>query len=518
MPTNNNEWKILLVDDEPDILEITAMVLEDVSYQGKPLSILLANNSQEALDIIKKNNDIALAFVDVVMETEHAGLDLIKYVRNQLNNKDIRLIIRTGNPGKAPFKEIIQHLEIDDYKEKNELTADKIETSVITSLRAYSNLIQKKLLEQSLRDILDIHNKLHNTKNKEIFFNTCLESLIDFSKKYIHKNTDSSFFVKQKNDSFNFYFGTGEYIRETNHSNNSVKLLSEDDEISKLIHEYIDTHLSCIITEDIEDSNDLCKCHAPNDYNKNHLLLSIKDLAGEVYWIGLKLPEKLSSSVLDLLNVVATHLLSTIDNAILQHQLNSAQSEVLQRLCGSVESKSKETGSHIRRVSLYSELLAKLYGLKPEVQTLIREGAPMHDIGKVGIPDMILQKNGPLTPEEWDIMKKHPAIGYELLKHDDFQIMNYGATIAYTHHEKFDGSGYPQGLSGENIPISGRIVAIADVFDALLSKRAYKNAWTFDDVVKLIQEQSGKHFDPKLVSLFLENKEDFHAIFTNNPD
>lgn len=516
-PINQNKpWKILLVDDEPDILEITSMVLEDIEYENKPLQVLTADSAKVAEELVKQHSDIALAFVDVVMENEHAGLDFIKFVRTVLENKEIRLIIRTGNPGKAPFRDVVKHLEIDDYKEKTELTADKIETSVLTSLRAYNNLIQKKMLESALKDILSMHNKLHKTADKEKFFSNCVGLLVDFSQNYINKNVNSAFMVKQKAENFHFYFGTGKYYDEL--QVDSYRVLGFEEKIPKLILDYIQNRHLCIIAEEQDESPDLCECHAPNSYNNNHLLLSIKDLAGETYWVGLDLPAELPQSILDLINVVGTHLLSAIDNAILEHQLISAQSEVLQRLCGSVESRSKETGAHIKRVSLYSELLSKLYGLPKETQTLIKEAAPMHDIGKVAIPDSILQKNGPLTDEEWVIIRKHTEIGYDLLKHDDFQVMNYGATISYTHHEKWDGNGYPRKLKGEEIPLEGRIVALADVFDALLSKRAYKNAWKFEDVVKLIEEQSGKHFDPQLVELFLKHQSEFHQIFLDNPD
>ena len=139
-------------------------------------------------------------------------------------------------------------------------------------------------------------------------------------------------------------------------------------------------------------------------------------------------------------------------------------------------------------------------------------GAPLHDIGKIGVPDSILQKPGPLSPEEMTIMKTHPGIGYELLKETHGKYLSEGAIIALNHHEKWDGTGYPNGISGENIPLSGRIVGLADVLDALFSKRSYKRAWSVTEVMDYVREESGKHFDPRLVQVLLDHQELFLQV------
>jgi len=177
------------------------------------------------------------------------------------------------------------------------------------------------------------------------------------------------------------------------------------------------------------------------------------------------------------------------------------------------EYKDPETASHIARVSHYSKLLAKKYGLDEETQEIIFYAAPFHDIGKVGIKDNILLKPGKLTDDEFDIMKTHSNIGYEILKDSQSKYLKMGATIAISHHEKFNGTGYPNKLKGSSIPIEGRIVAVADVFDALVSERPYKKSWSFDDALNLLQEESGKHFDPVIVSLFNENINEIKTIY-----
>jgi response regulator RpfG family c-di-GMP phosphodiesterase len=181
------------------------------------------------------------------------------------------------------------------------------------------------------------------------------------------------------------------------------------------------------------------------------------------------------------------------------------------------EQRSKETANHTKRVSLYSRLLAEKMGMPQEQVDLLCAASPLHDIGKLGIPDAILFKPAMLDEDERKIMENHPVIGYEMLKHSQRDILMAAGTIAYQHHEKWDGSGYPRGLKGNEINIFGRIIAMADVFDALYSPRVYKEAWQLDKVVAWISEQRGLHFDPAIVDIFLGHVDEFVEIYNRYP-
>lgn len=182
------------------------------------------------------------------------------------------------------------------------------------------------------------------------------------------------------------------------------------------------------------------------------------------------------------------------------------------------EYRDPETGSHILRMAHYSRQIAAVLGLSDALQELLLEAAPMHDIGKVGTPDAILLKPGRLTTEEFAIMKQHAAIGYQILGKMKSPLLATAAEIAHTHHEKYDGSGYPRGLKGKEIPLFGRIVAVADVFDALTSARPYKKPWSVDDAVAFLQEGRGKHFDPDCVDAFLQDWDTVMRIRTQFAD
>ena len=189
------------------------------------------------------------------------------------------------------------------------------------------------------------------------------------------------------------------------------------------------------------------------------------------------------------------------------NELRKTRLRGLMMLGKAAEYKDNETGLHVQRMARYSQIIARAYGWDEDACELMLNAAPMHDVGKIGTPDHILQKPGKLNKEEWIIMKQHPIVGAEIIGNygEDSRLFKMAAVIAETHHEKWNGKGYPKGLEGEKIPIEGRIVAIADVFDALTSKRPYKEAWPVEKAVSLLKEESGSHFDSKLIKMFLEN-------------
>jgi len=204
---------------------------------------------------------------------------------------------------------------------------------------------------------------------------------------------------------------------------------------------------------------------------------------------------------------VRTHLSLVRAEVLRQTRLN-----IVQALGMAAEYKDNETGLHVIRMSHFSRIIALEAGFSPDEAEELLHAAPMHDVGKIGIPDAILQKPGKLDENEWLIMQKHPEIGAQIIGEHNASMLQMARRIALGHHEKWDGSGYPAGLAGDDIPIEARIVAIADVFDALTSVRPYKKAWTVEDAVALIREQSGRHFDPQLVECFIRRLDEINQI------
>lgn len=201
-----------------------------------------------------------------------------------------------------------------------------------------------------------------------------------------------------------------------------------------------------------------------------------------------------------------------------EKELRLSREETIQRLAIAAEYRDSSTAQHIQRMSHYCEVLARRYGLSPDRCDLIRTASPMHDIGKIGTPDHVLLKPGKFTPEEFKVITQHTEIGYRILAGSDSELLKVAALIAWTHHERYDGTGYPRGIKGNEIPLEGRIVAIADNFDALTTQRVYKPAYDFDHAKELMLKERGKHFDPDLLDIFFDSMVDIKRIYDQFAD
>ena len=196
------------------------------------------------------------------------------------------------------------------------------------------------------------------------------------------------------------------------------------------------------------------------------------------------------------------HLLELVQQRT--RELEDTRLQIIRRLGRAAEFKDDETGYHVIRMSHYCRMLAVASGIPDYRAELLFNAAPMHDVGKIGIPDSILEKAGPLTPDEWSIVKRHPVIGAGIIGRHNNELLEMARVVALTHHERWDGSGYPRALRGEGIPLVGRIVAIADAFDALTSTRPYKQAWPVEEAVALLRREAGRQFDPRLIPKFID--------------
>jgi response regulator RpfG family c-di-GMP phosphodiesterase len=230
-----------------------------------------------------------------------------------------------------------------------------------------------------------------------------------------------------------------------------------------------------------------------------------KSKTGFAYLIYMEHSNQFNENQFALFQLVFNTVASAFDNICLHNDIINTQSELLLTLGGVIEARSEETGQHVKKVAEYSRLLALKYSLSAEEAELIRLASPMHDIGKVAVLDEILNKPGKYTVAEFEEMKKHTLFGYQIFKNSSKEIFKAASIIALQHHEKYDGSGYPEGLKGEEIHIYGRITSLADVFDALSRERPYKKAWELNEILDYIKSESGKAFEPKLVKVFFDN-------------
>ncbi len=477
-------WKILVIDDEPAVHTLTQLILKRMEFSGRKIQLFSAYSAQEAKEVLHNHTDIAVALVDVVMESEHAGLDLVEYIREELRNRYVRLIIRTGQPGSAPERDVIDQYDIDDYKDKTELTAQKLYTAIRSALKAYRDIMTIESNRQGLERILHATPGLYlpNFDSVDQFFQGVLQQLIGLC--HLGENgllcTINGFISTFDCNNTKIRAGTGDFALQM--KNNP---LSECQELVQTC--------STIIREG--------RVARPGELEPGTLLIPVGNKEHIQGFIYLENTSFLTRDDRHLIQVMVNQCSAALENLKLHFELKEANQESLYMLAMAAEFKDHETGNHIHRMSEYTRLLALEMGMREEEARQCAQASILHDIGKIGIPDAILQKTSRLTEEEFIQVRRHTTLGARLLEqHHWFQLAR---DVALSHHERWDGGGYPRGLKGNDISLPARIVSVADVYDALSHKRPYKEAWAPELCLANLQKNAGTQFDPTVVDAFL---------------
>lgn len=489
-------WKVLIIDDEEEVHAVTKMVLSDFEYAGKKLEFISAYSGAEALDILKSTPEIAVALVDVVMEEAHAGLDVVKFIREELKDEFVRIILRTGQPGHAPERQVVQNYDINDYKEKTELTAQKLFSAVYTALGNYRALIGLEANRRGLIKVIEATADIFQQKSLQHFIQGVLEQITAL----LFLNRESVFVQN---------IGVSSHPQE----NRQIILAATGEDAvyigqdpRAVLPPGVNKRIQKALTEHATQMSEHC---FTGYFPTTHLAEAI---------IYVSSTEPLAPPDHNLLEIFFRNVTIGLENLQLKHEIEDTQREIVYLLSDAVETRSNETANHVRRVAEIAKMLGKLAGLDDESVQNLHTAAPLHDIGKIGIPDSILNKPDRLTDSEWKVMKTHARQGAKILGQSKRPVLQAAAILAEQHHENWDGSGYPAGLKGEEIHIYGRIISIADVYDALCSNRCYKSAWQLDAVIEYLQDQSGQKFDPGLVKLFIDNLDRFTGIREQYPD
>jgi response regulator RpfG family c-di-GMP phosphodiesterase len=489
-------WRVLIVDDEPAIHDITRLALRGIHFDGHGLTLLHAYSAREARTLLANESQIALILLDVVMEDEHAGLDLVRHIREKLGNTLVRIILRTGQPGQAPEREVIQNYDINDYKEKTELTADKLFTVVISALRAYRDLARIERNRQGLEKIVEASSHLFSQSSLERFFVGVLEQMLAL----INVESDALF-------ALNLDLARK---RAASRSLEGLRVMAGTGSHASQLGAPVSTVLPGAILQQLETAQqDRC-----NVYEDDHSILYIRDHS-LIFIDGVAHIDEIQRT---LLSIFCRNVSIAFENLLLDEEVLDTQKEIAFLLGTTAEFRCKQTGNHVRRVAEYSYLLAKLMGYPESEAELLRLAAPLHDLGKLGIPDNILLKSSGLSNAEFEVIKSHTTIGYEMLKASERPLMKTAAILAHEHQERWDGSGYPRGLKGEAIHPYGRLLSVVDVFDALISERHYKQAWPRERVIAYFEEQCGGHFDPVVTRHFLDHIDQFYALYAQHLD
>lgn len=489
-------WKILIADDEEEVHAITRMVLSNFTFESQGLTLLSAFSGAETKKLLQAHPDTAIVLLDVVMEEETTGLAVAKYIRENLRNKFVRIILRTGQPGQAPERQVTMDYDINDYKEKTELTAQKLSTTIIGSLRAYRDLRTIERSRKGLERIVTASATLFELQSLKKFAAGVLTQSTLLLQGELNGAAEgpAGFVTSQQGRERYVLAGTGAFRQALN------KPIQDGlpQRIQQLLHQAIEKR------HDLFSQNEYVGYFCTSNAPENLLYLQSPSYVHEL--------DK------ELLRVFATNLAVAFDNMYLNQAIVETQKEVIFTLGEVIETRSKEAGKHVQRIAAYSHLLALQAGLGEKDAELLRLASPMHDVGKIGIPDAILNKREQLSAEEFAILKTHPLIGHEILKGSKQIILKTAAIIALQHHERWDGSGYPHGLRGDHIHIFARITKLADVFDVLSHPRVAEHAWDQERVLAFIREGRGALFDPGLVDLFFRNLAELLALNAADPE
>ena len=482
-------WKILIVDDDEEVHSITTLVLKDFSFDQRGLSFFHAYSGAEARQLIADHPDIAVILLDVVMEEEDAGLKLVEYIRKELTNSLVRIILRTGQPGQAPEERIIVEYDINDYKEKTELSSQKLYTVLISSLRTYRHLLTIEASRSGLKNIINASASLFETRSIKQLASGVLSQLVAL--------------LGMEADALVCYLERLEVSEQLE----GVSVLAASGSFEPYLEARSLEELPQQAYDDLLYAAEKRICL----YFDDRYVGYFDSEAGTGVMIYCETWQQLDELNKALVEIYCNNVHVAFENVLLNREIEETQKEIIYTLGEIAEARSSETGSHLKRVAQVCERLGQLAGLSSREVEILRLAAPMHDIGKVAVPDEILNSPDKLSPTDLATMKGHAEVGYEMLAASGREIMKAAAMIAVQHHERYDGTGYPNGISGNDIHIYARIVTLADVYDALSNDRVYRKAYAPDTVKKYLAAERGKHFDPQLVDLFLENMEDICA-------
>lgn len=489
---HSDYWKILVIDGDNFVHIMIKELLKDFKLEDKPISILSAYSANEALKLLSENRDIALVILDQFLGKESTGLKLTKYIREVIDNSAVRIVLMTDKGSSKLQEEGILNYDINGCEEKTELLTKKLHTVVVSSLRSYRDIVHINNNRIAMEQVVASSSNLFETDSIHQFISSTfchLSQLVNICKDNKKCITNGIAAIRSLDEkAFSVVAGFGKY-------RNCVGRAIMD---SLPIEDFMMVKKAYRVKDQIISKDKYASYYG-----------SSSGIEGIIFF---EITGNLNHIDMEILTIFHRNISAAFESLCLNKEIEETQREILYLLGEVTEARSEETGNHVKRVSKYSQILAEKYGLPKRDVMLITMASPIHDVGKVAIPDEILKKPGKLTPEEYEIVKTHTTVGYNLLKGSNRDLLKSAAIIAHEHHERYDGKGYPRGLKGDEIHIFGRIVGVADVFDALGSQRVYKKPWVLNDILNYFREERGKHFDPDLVDILFDNLDEFLKV------
>ncbi|MBF0144633.1 MAG: DUF3369 domain-containing protein [Magnetococcales bacterium] len=496
LPPKKEAWKILVVDDDRGVHDLTSMILRRLEFEDRGIELVSGYSGEDARVLMQQHSDAAILLLDVVMEHERAGLDVVQYVRDALKNRQVRIILRTGQPGQAPELEVVTRYDINDYRDKTELTQEKLITAVVSALRSFRDLRLMDRNRVGLEHVVEATGVLFGPRSDKKLVQEVLRRLhniLGFDSGAAN-DACSGFAAREEEGEWSIYAGIGRY----------ESLLGQN------VAACVSPRVQGMVTSALDSNRTF--------FEENRYIATFKGYNQATNFLFFEGNRDFTDLDGNLMQVFMSNVGLAFHSISLHQEILETQRDITITLGELIEARSSEFGSHVRRVVESARLLGQLMGLPEEEVEGLWLAAAMHDLGKVVMDDGLLQKKDPLEPDELARIRQHTTVGFQILKGSKRKAMRIGATVAHQHHERWDGKGYPQGLRGEEIHLYARIVALVDVFDALIHDRVYRKGWSRDEALSWINKSRGTLFEPALVDLFFKNLSEFLMIQDRIPD
>jgi response regulator RpfG family c-di-GMP phosphodiesterase len=495
-PHTGRVWRVLIVDDEEQVHKVTSLVLNLCKFDQDPIELVHAYSMKEASEILSEQPPFALALIDVVMETDDAGLRLVQYIREELKDDNIRLVLRTGQPGQAPEETVIARYDINDYKNKTELTSTKLKTLLYSALRSFRDIRTIATNRQGLFNLIAATSKIVDIDQLPLFATAVLEevgNLLNLESDAICTHTPlDAIAAKAEDQQYSILAATGSIKDRLLHSHKLPAEITQYFDKAKSAHHGLyenGVFVGYYNTSAVGENFLYVKPNAPLDNMGQHLL-----------------------------GIYTRCVAITHHNLHHKDQIQKSRQELVFILSETIEKRIPDESKHVRRVSKMAFLLAQKVSNNESWCERIRLATPLHDIGTIGIDDEILNKPSKFTPQEREKMQVHTEIGAAILGKSERPVLKIASIMAAQHHERWDGSGYPNGLKGEETDITARIIGIVDIIDALGSHKSYRNAFRPTEIVGYLNQEKGVTLDPVLTDYALGLMDDFQRIRLLHPD
>lgn len=488
-------WKVLIVDDEEDVHSLFRTIFSASTMEGRGLLFLSAYSARQAKETLLEHPDVAIIILDVVMEEKHAGLALVKDIREGIGNKLVRIILHTGQPGEAPESEVIQRYDINDYRIKTDIRRVHLETSLHCCLRSYAALQRLADLNRGLEQIVGSVSPILAEQGNPHFPSTLLTVAKSVLAPQMAVNNAINVLVSPTD--IRVCAATGRF--------SSAAGFRPAHDLPADIYARLDAQRTVPLGLAVSNA-DAYVIRLPAGRDKSYLLYLQRDPSAP------PLPREIERTF-------ETVLLACAQSAAHRADAEAVRDEIVSRLAGALEARvEEESYEHVRRIAEISCVLAAALRWPPDEIKTLRLAAPLHDFGMLSVSDEVLRKSAPLTADEEALVRQHTVQGASLLSTSTWAELRLATTIAMSHHENWDGTGYPLGTSGEAIPAAGRIVRVADVWDSLGSHRPFRPALSTADAITHMQAHAGTHFDPQVVDALLLNLDVMARIRSTYPD